>query len=420
MLKPAIPDDEKNRITALNALKILDTPYDESYDRITRLTQALFSVPICLVSLVDTNRQWFKSCIGLPVRETGRDISFCGHAILGDEPFIINDASKDERFADNPLVTAEPHIRFYGGLPLKTLDGSTIGTLCIIDREPRSLSEAELVIFNDLGEMVERELHNRELALQVEQAHEALIIAREKAEAANQAKTRFLANISHELRTPMHAILSFTALCDKKSDDEKIKQYLSHIKSSGQRLMELVSGLLDIANLESGKMIAELSHFDIASITREQVEQFADLAANKKISLTYTGADELSAVFDKRLMIQVLHNLIDNAVKYSAEESAITLTCESRQAELDGQQKNCIYCAVQDNGAGIPAQELEDIFDRFTEGSNTRSNAGGKGLGLSLCKEIIKLHKGVIRVTSPVDGSDSGSVFEFMIPTGLS
>lgn len=420
MLKPAIPDDEKNRITALNALKILDTSYDESYDRITRLTQALFSVPICLVSLVDTNRQWFKSCIGLPVRETGRDISFCGHAILGDEPFIINDASKDERFADNPLVTAEPHIRFYGGLPLKTLDGSAIGTLCIIDREPRSLSEAELVIFNDLGEMVERELHNRELALQVEQAHEALIIAREKAEAANQAKTRFLANISHELRTPMHAILSFTALCDKKSDDEKIKQYLSHIKSSGQRLMELVSGLLDIANLESGKMIAELSHFDIASITREQIEKFADLAANKKISLTYTGADELSAVFDKRLMIQVLHNLIDNAVKYSAEESAITLTCESRQAELDGQQKNCIYCAVQDNGAGIPAQELEDIFDRFTEGSNTRSNAGGKGLGLSLCKEIIKLHKGVIRVTSPVDGSDSGSVFEFMIPTGLS
>ncbi len=420
MLKPAIPDDEKNRITALNALKILDTSYDESYDRITRLTQALFSVPICLVSLVDTNRQWFKSCIGLPVRETGRDISFCGHAILGDEPFIINDASKDERFADNPLVTAEPHIRFYAGLPLKTLDGSAIGTLCIIDREPRSLSEAELVIFNDLGEMVERELHNRELALQVEQAHEALIIAREKAEAANQAKTRFLANISHELRTPMHAILSFTALCDKKSDDEKIKQYLSHIKSSGQRLMELVSGLLDIANLESGKMIAELSHFDIASITREQIEKFADLAANKKISLTYTGADELSAVFDKRLMIQVLHNLIDNAVKYSAEESAITLTCESRQAELDGQQKNCIYCAVQDNGAGIPAQELEDIFDRFTEGSNTRSNAGGKGLGLSLCKEIIKLHKGVIRVTSPVDGSDSGSVFDFMIPTGLS
>ncbi len=119
MKAPDIPQDEQARIKALRSLNVLDTPSEERFDRLTRLAKRMFDVPIALVSLVDENRQWFKSCIGLDVSETPRDISFCGHAILGSEVFIIPDTKKDERFTDNPLVLNDPHIRFYAGCPLR-------------------------------------------------------------------------------------------------------------------------------------------------------------------------------------------------------------------------------------------------------------------------------------------------------------
>ncbi len=158
MKAPELPADEGSRLKALRSLNILDTSAEERFDRLARLAKRMFNVPIALVSLVDENRQWFKSCIGLNVAETPRDISFCGHAILGNEIFIIPDASLDERFADNPLVLNEPNIRFYAGCPLRYLDGSKLGTLCIIDREPRILSDEDLIALKDLAELAEREL----------------------------------------------------------------------------------------------------------------------------------------------------------------------------------------------------------------------------------------------------------------------
>lgn len=164
MQKPEKPADEITRIDTLRALNILDTSPEERFDRVTRLAKRLFGVPIALVSLVDENRQWFKSCQGLEVSETPRDISFCGHAILGDDIFLISDASLDERFHDNPLVTSEPHIRFYAGCPLRVPGGSKLGTLCIIDREPHDFNEDDIALLRDLTRMAEQELAALQLA----------------------------------------------------------------------------------------------------------------------------------------------------------------------------------------------------------------------------------------------------------------
>lgn len=158
MQLPIIPDNELQRLAKLRTLNVLDTDAEERFDRVTRLTRRIFSAPICLVTLVDAERQWFKSRQGLSATETSRDISFCGHAINHDGVFIVNDALKDPRFHDNPLVVRDPFIRFYAGYPLTMSDGCRVGTLCIIDTKPRQLTGEEIEILTDLGKMVEAEL----------------------------------------------------------------------------------------------------------------------------------------------------------------------------------------------------------------------------------------------------------------------
>jgi diguanylate cyclase (GGDEF)-like protein len=164
MKAPAYPDNESTRIDTLRALNILDTNPEERFDRLTRLAKRLFGVPIALVSLVDADRQWFKSAQGLEVSETPRKTSLCGHAILGDDILTIADTTQDERFHDNPMVTGDPAIRFYAGVPLTVPNGSKIGTLCLIDREPRTLSQEDRELLGDLGRMAEQELAAVQLA----------------------------------------------------------------------------------------------------------------------------------------------------------------------------------------------------------------------------------------------------------------
>jgi diguanylate cyclase (GGDEF)-like protein len=164
MKEAPISHDETMRLEALQAMGVLDTPPEERFDRITRLAQRLFGVPIALVSLIDQDRQWFKSHQGLDVEETPLSISFCGHAVLDDALMVVPDAMQDERFRDNPLVIEEPHVRFYAGAPLRAADGSRVGTLCVIDHEPRDLGHADSESLRDLANMVEHELAVLELA----------------------------------------------------------------------------------------------------------------------------------------------------------------------------------------------------------------------------------------------------------------
>ncbi|MEH6354921.1 MAG: PAS domain S-box protein [Marinobacter sp.] len=163
-------------MAALHALKVLDTPAEARFDRITRVVKRYFDVPIALVSLVDEGRQWFKSCVGLDVAETSRDISFCGHAILNKDIMIVPDASEDPRFADNPLVTGNPKIRFYAGAPLRAPSGEQVGTLCIIDVQRREFSAEDIATLRDLADCVEEELARLALEESEQRARSAQIV----------------------------------------------------------------------------------------------------------------------------------------------------------------------------------------------------------------------------------------------------
>lgn len=158
MIKPALPANEKERLALLYELLLLDTPPEERFDKIVEFASSEFNVPVCLISLIDADRQWFKARVGIDACETERDVSFCGHALLGDEILLVPDALLDPRFHDNPAVTGSPHVRFYAGAPLTCKDGLVLGTLCLIDTVPRTLDAVERAILESLRDLVVLEL----------------------------------------------------------------------------------------------------------------------------------------------------------------------------------------------------------------------------------------------------------------------
>lgn len=164
MQKPPVPFNETERLSALKALHLLDSEPEERFDRLTRMAKRMFQVPMALFTLVDEDRQWFKSCFGVSETQTPREISFCGHAIHGRETLVVENALKDSRFFDNPLVVEEPHIRFYAGTPVRTRDGYAIGTLCVMDRVARVFHPEDKAMLEDMARLVEAEIHAVEMA----------------------------------------------------------------------------------------------------------------------------------------------------------------------------------------------------------------------------------------------------------------
>ncbi|MBB1612690.1 diguanylate cyclase [Pseudomonas protegens] len=236
MLYPSKPNNEALRIQTLRELNVLDTSPEERFDRLTRLAKRLFNVPIALVSLVDADRQWFKSCVGLDVSETSRDISFCGHAILGDQILTVPDAGLDERFHDNPLVVGEPGIRFYAGCPLTVTNGSKLGTLCLIDIKPRDLDDEDRALLRDLARMAEQEL----AAVQMASMDELTLLSNRR---GFEALARHALGVCKRLEKP--ATLLFFDLNDFK----QINDTYGHAEGDGA--LKTFADVLRIAFRES-------------------------------------------------------------------------------------------------------------------------------------------------------------------------
>ena len=166
-MKPPIPSNEAKRLTALHHYRILDTSAETAYDDITLMASSICQTPIALMSLVDSERQWFKARVGLDTPETPRDHSFCAHTILGNELLVVEDATVDERFASSPLVTSDPHIRFYAGAPLIDRKGNALGALCVIDRKPRQMSDQQKASLKALARSIIAHLELRRVSAEL-------------------------------------------------------------------------------------------------------------------------------------------------------------------------------------------------------------------------------------------------------------
>lgn len=273
----------------------------------------------------------------------------------------------------------------------------------------------------------ERELalHRDNLQRLVDERTAGLLLAKQALEQALQARSEFLANMSHELRTPMHAVLSFARLGEERAATgatDKLRDYFSRIAQSGERLLALINNLLDLSKLEAGKMVLDRSDVNLVELIAEVTGELELLAAKKELSIVPpSDVDVLLISIDRERMRQVLSNLLSNAIRFSPQAGCIEIGLSPSIVRLgrratDSTAYPALKITVSDQGPGIPADELELVFDKFMQSSATRTGAGGTGLGLAICREIVQAHQGTITAFNRAEG---GAVFEVLLPCSL-
>jgi len=238
---------------------------------------------------------------------------------------------------------------------------------------------------------------------------EELETAKKVAESSNAAKSEFLANISHEIRTPLHAILNFADFGKSKIDEvsrEKLLTYFINIHKSSDRLLVLVDDLLDLSRLEVGRMNFVMAQQDLLTIAKSVISHSNSLLAMKSLSIKFNiKTDNTYAYFDDIKIYQVIHNLLSNAIHSSPENTGIEITffdakLPAKNMDETSNLTQALAFSVSDKGEGIPDDELDSIFEKFIQSSNTKTGAGGTGLGLALCDQIIRRHSGTIKANN--------------------
>ncbi len=405
MEKPSIPANEDDRLKELISFNILDSEFEKDFDEVVELASIICEVPISLITLLDSSRQWFKAKVGLNVNETSRDVSFCGHAINQNELFIVEDASKDHRFVDNPLVLDDPNIRFYAGMPLNTEKGNNLGTLCVIDSQPRKLSAYQRKALMILGNQVSKLIELRDKKNQLQDRVHLIDAQNEKLETLNNLNTEMTNIISHDMRGPISSILSyFNSEYFTNSKPEEVVKLFPFIKESIQGIHSLIENLLEWSQ-SAGDF--ELKPLNLKQFASEVITIFHAQAQEKKINLHTDISSDIIVHADTAMLRFILRNLVNNSIKFT-ENGKVLITAN----KLESRE---VIVVVEDTGVGMD----EAFKERVLNGEKKVSTAGtnkekGSGLGLKLIKEFLDRHSSEIHIESK---KNVGSSFSFVLPT---
>ena len=392
---------------------ILDTGPEENYDRITRLTAIVCETPIALISLVDRERQWFKSRVGLEAAETHRDLAFCSHALLNpSEPMIVSDTLEDERFHDNPLVLGDPGIRSYMGCPLTLSTGETLGTLCAIDTKPRSPTSTQVEALKLLAEQVVDAIELRGKLKTVSESEELVRKAKVALEElvgrlseSNAELERFAYVASHDMQEPIRMITSFSSLIQSRyaaNLDSDANKYLTYVVEAGERVRVMISDLLQYARLGNSANPCKL--FAVGDELCHALGNLAAAIQERNAEITYDKLPTIQG--NPGPFLRLLQNLIGNALKFQKENV-------SPRVHVGVEELTEFWrFSITDNGIGMDQEGAKVIFEPFRR-LHSWHEYRGTGIGLAECKRIVEKHGGTISVSST---PGQGSSFYFTIP----
>ncbi|MBW4359205.1 sensor histidine kinase [Flavobacterium taihuense] len=389
MIAPKIPDNETIRIKALKSFSILDTFSEKEFDEITLLASIICETPMSLISLIDGDRQWFKSKVGIDLEETSREISFCGHAILNEgQLFTVENSRLDERFYDNPLVLGLPNVVFYAGAPLVTSEGLSLGTLCVLDNKPKILTATQQKAMEVLSNKIISLFELKKANLLLEKINIELETQR--------AELEMFANVAaHDMRSPLKNITALTeVLMDDYNSllDDDGKELVKMLNMSSITLKDLVDGILH--HSKTGTILQKKEDvFDLKSFIQDTI-QLIDGRGNYSFT---TSFENQTIAVNKVALQQIFINLISNSVKYNDKEQ-VEIEIGFTESEFEYQ----FY--VSDNGMGIAKEYQERIFKIFEIlGVEDRFGKKGNGIGLSTVKKLIEGLGGAISVDSEID-----------------
>jgi signal transduction histidine kinase len=400
---PSLTDtDERARLGALRRVKILDTPRERRFDDLVELAAQVCGTPMAVLNLVDADRQWGKAMVGFADTEEPRSVSFCARTIEQDAGLmVVPDTREDPRFADNPLVTGDPNLRFYAGASVVDREGYRLGSVCVVDTRPRTLDDGQLRALEALARAAMAQMELR-LTLEVEREEVR------KLRDLDRVRDQFISTVSHELRTPLTSIRGWIDLLLEEPERLEADQLdaIQRIDRNTSRLGRLLDDLLDLTRADAGALSIRREHVDLADLTRDGVAALASGARSGMLGVRASVPASVPVLGDAERLAQVIDNLCSNAVKYTPDGGTIAIELEARagQAEL----------RVVDNGIGIPIGERDLLFERFFRASTaTESDIPGSGLGLAISKAIIERHGGTIAVG---DGEDGGTAFVVRLP----
>ncbi|GAA4274784.1 GAF domain-containing sensor histidine kinase [Aquimarina gracilis] len=388
MISTAIPINEDFRLEALKSLDILDTKTEKEFDDITALANYICDTKVALISLVDKDRQWFKSTHGISdkICQTPRNNSLCSHAILNPEtPLIIADTREDQRFNKDIICLENTQVVFYAGFPLVDKEGFALGTLCVMDDKPRELSEKQIESLNALARQVI-------ILFELNKKNNDLEKMQSKLKKKNQALREFARVISHDLKMPLANIVTTTdllkLLLDDKLDEESL-EYFEYIKASSFSMSGYISDVL--AHYESETLVNNKPEkFKL----NELLQEIVDLLSIKPDFTIHFPEDDPTLNCNKSALKQIFFNLIGNSIKYNDKEQIVVTIDAFRDDKFD-------YFRITDNGMGIPNDKLDTIFELFTTADTVdRSGNKGNGIGLSTVKKLVEKLGGTIKVTS--------------------
>ena len=405
-----LPVENRDRLQVLAESQLLDSLPEESFDRYTRIAAAVLKSDVLLVSLVDADRQFFKSQIGLPppydkTRETPLTHSFCQIVVREGKPLIVEDARTDARVCNN-LAIRDLNVISYLGMPIVSQEGFVFGSLCAINSRPKVWSSEDRQMLEDLAGAVSTEVHLRqnELALR-----ESVDLLRE----AEERREKSLHMLVHDMRNPAGAILSITELLEASPDglNDEQRELLETCRESAENLLGMIRDLLEINKLQSDENVENRDAVAVLPLLLRVARIIQPSLSAVGIRLSVDCANEGESVpADERQIERVLLNLLSNAGKFSPAGSTISLS--ARADRMDGAKG--IWFAVQDAGPGVPDAEKEAIFLQYVTGSTKGARGMASfGIGLAFCKMAVEAHHGRIRV---VDAPGGGSVFEFFLP----